>query len=105
MMRGRCRERERELRTEKEMLKTDSIFWRRFLVLEGLLQHPAVELVPEASDAQFVVWTTVMANLEAELAPIGCAKVIVLDGADGCGLHPRWRACMQCHIEKRSVIL
>ena len=59
------------------------------LVLEGLRQHPAVELVGNPESAQLVVWPTVMGAVKTEFMPIGCKKVVVIDGGDGCNRHPR----------------
>lgn len=78
------------------------------LLAEGLVHHPAVQLVADPTKADLVLWPTyvcvidrrclasdwclcgrVMANVESELIPIGCKNVVLLDFSDGCNVHPR----------------
>ena len=53
-------------------------------MLEGFVRHPAVQLVTEVEEADIIVWTTVMSNVESELVPTGCKRTVVIDCADGC---------------------
>lgn len=59
------------------------------LLAEGLIQHPAVELVSSPETARLVMWPTTMASWEKEVIPAGCKNLVLLDYSDGCNRHPR----------------
>eukprot|EP00656_Telonema_subtile_P052877 TRINITY_DN7479_c0_g2_i1.p1 TRINITY_DN7479_c0_g2~~TRINITY_DN7479_c0_g2_i1.p1 ORF type:complete len:197 (-),score=42.08 TRINITY_DN7479_c0_g2_i1:53-643(-) len=46
-------------------------------------------MVHSPAQAELVIWSTVMSRIEAELVPVGCSNVVVLDYADGCTTHKR----------------
>ena len=66
------------------------------LLAEGLIQHPAVELVSSPETARLIMWPTTMASWEKEVIPAGCKNLVLLDYSDGCNRHPRSPVIYYC---------
>ncbi len=54
---------------------------------EGFSLHPRTFLVDSPAEADIVVWVSTRGKMESEIPPSDYRNVVLLDYADGCGLH------------------
>lgn len=60
-------------------------------LIDGLVTHPRYTITEDIDGADIVIWITTMVRHEAEVVPVGCKNVLILDYSDGCVLQKRRR--------------